>query len=512
MMMSNINRIFLSALIIVLSGCALPHDSGPARAWEKSRLDVGQGQDKVRGCLNMFEVIDGAVTANATRDAQSVPVTGFAYLHTTRFLTAMAAQININDGQGLEYWRAWLASTAIHTRSIEMANLSHPARIEMQARLGVPDDETTLAALNDCTRLLTDFDRHRNNYYTTLTASVNVADHYTDIQRVIGLYPLSRIPVIIAFNRWKSQNLADFSQAPSALTLRGTAQYYSPQNPDAPLSSQTIAGILERASQNPLAVPRPDDDDFLRLAASFAPVMAIDRVDDYDDIGKPVIHSDGTASMDTRSTVVYLQPSWTIFRGEVMLQINYQFWFSERPSRGPLDILSGSLDGLIWRVTIAPDGRPVLYDSIHPCGCYHLFFPAPPTALKNNPVNESGEGTVVPVQAPVLKTNQRMLLHISSGDHYLRNLSAVTMAGNKSTIYHFDKMDALRRLPLGNGQTRSLYDPQGLVRGTQRAERFILWPMGISSPGAMRQWGTHATAFTGRRHFDDPALLNNAFY
>jgi len=26
-------------------------------------------------------------------------------------------------------------------------------------------------------------------------------------------------------------------------------------------------------------------------------------------------------------------------------------------------------------VTFAPDGEPLVYDSIHPCGCYHLFFP-----------------------------------------------------------------------------------------------------------------------------------------
>ncbi len=35
--------------------------------------------------------------------------------------------------------------------------------------------------------------------------------------------------------------------------------------------------------------------------------------------------------------------------------------------------------------------------------------------------------------------------------------------------------------------------------------------MGISSPGAMRQAGTQATAFVGRRHFDDADLLDLRF-
>jgi hypothetical protein len=35
--------------------------------------------------------------------------------------------------------------------------------------------------------------------------------------------------------------------------------------------------------------------------------------------------------------------------------------------------------------------------------------------------------------------------------------------------------------------------------------------MGIANPGAMRQWGTHATAFVGRRHFDDADLFERRF-
>ena len=62
-----------------------------------------------------------------------------------------------------------------------------------------------------------------------------------------------------------------------------------------------------------------------------------------------------------------------------------------------------------------------------------------------------------------------------------------------------------------HGQRRSLFDPDGVVRGTERAERFLFWPMGIANAGAMRQWGRHATAFIGRRHFDDADLIERRF-
>jgi len=56
-----------------------------------------------------------------------------------------------------------------------------------------------------------------------------------------------------------------------------------------------------------------------------------------------------------------------------------------------------------------------------------------------------------------------------------------------------------------------VFGPDGLVAGTERMERWFFWPMGVPSAGAMRQWGRHATAFVGRRHFDDADLLERRF-
>jgi hypothetical protein len=68
----------------------------------------------------------------------------------------------------------------------------------------------------------------------------------------------------------------------------------------------------------------------------------------------------------------------------------------------------------------------------------------------------------------------------------------------------------LRSLPRGD-ERRSAYDADGIIRGTERGERIFFWPMGIPSAGAMRQWGHHATAFVGRRHFDDADLIDKRF-
>ena len=73
-----------------------------------------------------------------------------------------------------------------------------------------------------------------------------------------------------------------------------------------------------------------------------------------------------------------------------------------------------------------------------------------------------------------------------------------------------------RRAPVAEGERPVIRLASGthyieqvsLVRGL---ERFFFWPTGVRSAGAMRQWGRHATAFVGRRHFDDADLLERRF-
>jgi hypothetical protein len=77
--------------------------------------------------------------------------------------------------------------------------------------------------------------------------------------------------------------------------------------------------------------------------------------------------------------------------------------------------------------------------------------------------------------------------------------------------YAFEDERRLAALPRAGGGTRSAFGADGLVAGSERGERFFFWPTGVESAGQMRQWGHHATAFVGRRHFDDPLLLETYF-
>jgi hypothetical protein len=168
-----------------------------------------------------------------------------------------------------------------------------------------------------------------------------------------------------------------------------------------------------------------------------------------------------------------------------------------------------SFDGLVFRVTLDTAGRPLLYDTIHPCGCYHIFFPTVRVKALAPPEPRI-EWAFIPMTLPALDAAERVAIRIESRTHYLVDVRPVGGSPGAMT-YGFAEDDDLRALPTTDGATRSAFGSDGIVPGTERRERVLFWPMGIYSSGAMRQWGRHATAFIGRRHFDDADLIERRF-
>ena len=101
-------------------------------------------------------------------------------------------------------------------------------------------------------------------------------------------------------------------------------------------------------------------------------------------------------------------------------------------------------------------------------------------------------------------------MRIASGTHYIERVGVVR--GDDGALrYELQPYGRLRSLVRPDGSRASVFGADGLVAGTERPERWIFWPSGIVSAGSMRQWGRHATAFVGRRHFDDADLLEKRF-
>lgn len=149
------------------------------------------------------------------------------------------------------------------------------------------------------------------------------------------------------------------------------------------------------------------------------------------------------------------------------------------------------------------------------------FAPVPPLKRKVMPEDKDlREEALVPALGPRVDMTERVAVRLSAGSHDVESLSVVQgseQAGQAKT-YRLILIGGVPELALGSvplpseagGGHRSIFDSDGLIGGTERLERFFLRSRRLASAGAMRQWGNHATAFVGRRHFDEPYLIEQA--
>jgi hypothetical protein len=471
-------RLLISLLLLVPVGCAT------------LERPVGLQSAEV-ACFDLFEEVDTQIGQAGLRDEGDSALAGFPYLRSNRLLAALAEKAD--EGARLDSWLQHLGDLDARAR-----------RLELQ-RYGKVIAGLTTAALTErlarCREDLLAKDRLDPARLARLREASHVPDDYVLWWRVAGLYPLTAPIFTMGINRWHRQTHATFATPLEELPLRGRLRRWAAGAHKLPTAG-TIKDWLAN-QRDSLGVPILDDRQLEALFARFAPVWEVDVADGNDHIGG-IRWQDGP-HVDTHRPSEYRLLSYTFLNGQVLPQLNYLVWFPARPGK---DIYSGWLDGVWWRVTLGPDGEPWMYDSIHSCGCYHMFFLSPALELRKDRARFYVEEPLLPQQAP---QGERMVLRIGSARHYVERVYA-SNESTELTPLQPDSYDTLRALPATDGSgSHSLFGRHGLVAGSKRPERMLLWPTGIRSPGAMRQWGRLATAFVGRRHFDDPHLIDTLF-
>lgn len=506
----------LTVLAFLLGACAGIVEP-PVADWPTAAA----GNPEVVACREAFRAIDKAVAAAGVRDAEAARIDGFPYLRSNRFLASFRNE-SLND-PALEAWVDRLAALDRQARLVESANLPPDAAARLEGRLGGSIGDVG----RECRELLRRHDLRQPEGLALLRRNAHVPDVYSTWLRLAGLYPLTSIGVAAGFGLWKASTRESFERFEGAGT-KGAWVLYRPavaSERARSTSGTEIAAIIADSRDNPLGIPEPRGAALSTLVERFAPIWRIERAGPADDIGLPGWRADGDRprpAVDTSAAVGFARLSHTRFGGEILPQISYTVWFPERPKTSALDILGGPLDAVIWRVTVGWDGRPLVYDTVHACGCYHLFFPVPPAKRKETPEDlDLREEAFVPAPGRAPGPGERVVVSLLAGSHYVTDasLSPPGLEDRAARSYRLippgevpdgELRSAALPEDLGGGR-RSLFGADGIIAGTERLERFLLWPMGIANPGAMRQWGNHATAFVGHRHFDDPELLERAF-
>ena len=465
------------------------------------RSHVESGPAAAKDCASWFTALDETVERAGVRDAGAYRLPGFPYLRLDRFLASFRDEAKRNEA-AFAAWVARLQELDAAARAYELANLPG----EFLDALQVTGRAQAQAKTARCATELARDDLASPSGRELLFARAQVPDDYAGWKRALGIYPLSSIPFRMGVRGWERRAIAMFRRDRTDEAGPGELMRYEPAGTAA--GPEQIATLVARSRADALGILRFSAADHEALLKAYAPVFEIDATGDYDRFGALAWREGPSPEVDASEPVAYGRVAYTRYRNKTLLQLVYTIWFPERPPDGALDLLAGRLDGVVLRVTLDASGRPLVYDTIHPCGCFHMFFPTARVRTLPAP-GPHIEWAFAPVTLPSLAPAQRIALRIESRTHYVIDVRADGSGGGSS--YRLADDDTLRALPTPDGGTRSAFGPDGVVPGTERAERFLFWPMGIDNPGAMRQWGRQATAFVGRRHFDDADLIERRF-
>lgn len=470
----------LWVLIGALSACAAgpqppqPRGSAPAADW----------------CRDFYLQLDQRVAQAGVAERGTARIDGYPYLRVDRLLADMGSRLA--PGWPQRAWIDRLAALDLDARRIELSRLA-------QDEPTTESIDVTLRRLRSCGAALIEAELNSFEQRERLRKRARVPDEYSLVARGLGLYPLA-----LPFLKWgvSSYQASVAQRFSGALPAAGRLQQWWPAPAPMPEAAE-VAQWIASGNSDALGIPQLAADQWRQLAAAHAPVFWIETASAADAPGRP-LRQGGELGFDHSQAPLYVHTGYTRLDGVILPQLTYTLWFSERAAEEGFDPYAGELDGVVWRVTLGVDGQPLLYDSIHACGCYHLLFPvremirrAP--GLLSDPMLIP-QGVVPPGPVAVL---------LDAGTHQVRRVlprSALPQQARRPLA-----LAPYRQLLLPPAGEEPLFDDDGLVSGSERAERLYLWPTGVRSPGAMRQAGRQATAFVGRRHFDDPALFCEAF-
>ena len=343
---------FLIGFILIFHGCAT----------------TGQHQAKVvderpEEFQQFFTELDQVVDAYMVREASDFQVRGFPYLRTNRFLAAAKDRVK---GDYREIWVEWMRQLDLKARQKEISNLPQDAVTELSHRLpGVSNRKELLALVIDYSKQSLAFDRRHADFYDAVKSAVDITGEYSMTMRTFGLYPLAAIPVTYATE--KQYNIfRQWHQTPlESLPVDGNITVFTPAIHPV-FSGQDISAIFAPSRRNPLGLPDLTSHEIKALVLAYAPVIEQDVTGTFDMFGK-VKWKNRHVKISFENPTVYYYITYSLFKGEPAVQLNYSFWYSGRWGENSPGIERGPLDGVTVRITFDPDGRPVMVDIMKNC-------------------------------------------------------------------------------------------------------------------------------------------------
>ena len=484
-LVSSVAQLLALSFMIMSTGCSL-RESIP------SNVSTSE-----KSCLDFFYQLDSAIDSHTIFEASSQRIDGYPIYRSNRFLASFTEQ-PLSPAEHLE-WKKHLHENASNAYNLEVTRL--PISIQKSIAASI-DSPSINQGITQCSIVLEEYFIEKEKRSPLNTERLLVNDSYSTPLRFFGLYSFTSLLAQSSIEDYQEMMMGLYKQGPGSTPT----DFYSPKQ-RAVLNANTIQQLFSEAYKNsPLSIPALPPSQLANVLSHFSPNLSIESNSNSDRIGSPKWKDNGNIWIDTQEPKLYTFISYTRHNNKILMQLNYGFWFPDRPSQTSFDIYAGPLDGIIWRVTLDHLGQPLVYDSIHQCGCYHKVFL--PDGISHNITEKD-------IESPLffdlnINASHPVTLHIDSESHYIVGVSQTDVNQRKAfpdntTDYTIEDYQTLSQLSSTKNK-KSLFGSDGIIQQSARKERWFLWPLGVVNAGAMRQKGNHAIAFIGRRHFDDAYL------
>ncbi|MCP1676063.1 hypothetical protein J2T57_003222 [Natronocella acetinitrilica] len=479
----HVIRLFpLLGAVCLLAACAARPVAPPVAADDDPALAA---------CERLYTAVESAVATAGAEDGSGGAVPGAPWLRSDRWLAAQG------EAADHDAWLQALREREVHARLSEYVNLGHREREALREQTGEGD---VISTLLECGERLANATEHDDAARAQLVSAAQIPDEYITWHRWAGVYPLTRFGILAGVRVWQNRVPENFDN-----------HVHGEPAPVRYVPAATTQTDVRRATEALAAAPRdglgrlePDAMAAELLFAVHAPVIEAEADEPWNRIGTPFWESAGRPNVLTGAPRVYTYLDHARYNGAALPRLNYTFWFSSRPKAHVLDILGGRLDGMTVRITLSEQGMPVHLETMHNCGCYQQHYLLGEAEARAD--HGYAERPLV-LDGPALPgEGERWVVRLQDRSHYVAAIGSSDDV-NTGREYALAPYRDLTRLRGPDGGYQSLFRPDGMVDGTSRDERALFWVSGVPDAGAMRQHGRHATAFVGRRQFDDADML-----
>lgn len=236
-----------------------------------------------------------------------------------------------------------------------------------------------------------------------------------------------------------------------------------------------------------LAITARDED---QLTGRLLPVFLIENPREfYNLIGTPrataARHGSACVSVDPAQSSIYTREERFSTANGTYTNLIYRIHFPETPlSFLPFYLTAGKNVGLLIIVTLNGDGQPLLYTTLHTCGCYLAFVPTTYLPKKAYPENwRTDKRQIVYSQSlpgildfsATEPAGSKTAILVENATHRIKDIwleDRATLATYTTRNARIAPLESLKALPVPGGGTTSFFETsgerKGYVKGSQK--------------------------------------------